>query len=101
MKGGLKATYGGRKQHCVSLRNAKMTMLPCCYVTPLLLSNELMIRIPNPEEEWYFLSAVLPGVAFAALAARACFSGMRVTLVSSRSVRCNYAAEALSDNIHP
>lgn len=78
MRGSLNTTY---EKHCVSLRNAKMTMLPCCYVTPLLLSNELMIRIPNPEEEWYFLSIVLPGVAFAALAVCDCFSGMRVTLV--------------------
>lgn len=78
MRSRLNTTY---ERHCVSLRNAKMTMLPCCYVTSLLLSNELMIRIPNTEEEWYFLSVFLPGVAFAVLAVRDCFSGMRVTLV--------------------
>lgn len=39
----------------VSRCDVRVTMLPCCYGTPLLLSNELMIRILNQEEEWYFL----------------------------------------------
>lgn len=83
MRGRLNTTY---EKHCVSLRNAKMTMLPCCYVTPLLLSNELMIRIPNPEEGrvvFSFHRSARSCVAFAALAVHDCFSGMRVALVSS------------------
>lgn len=43
------------EKHRVSRCNVRVTMLPCCYGTPLLLSNELMIRILNQEEEWYFL----------------------------------------------
>lgn len=43
------------EKHRVSRCNVRVTMLPCCYGTPLLLSNELMIRIVNRLEEWYFL----------------------------------------------